>query len=338
MVGAGHWGPKLIQGFADAPDWDLRWVCELSPDRLRRVLGRRSAVRSTSMLNDILSDPAVDAVAVATPASTHVEISKAVLESGRHVLVEKPLALSVEEACGLVELAEARGLTLMCNHTPCYTPAVHAMGKLIESGNLGDIHYVESVRVNLGRVQQDVDVAWDLAMHDMAILDVLLPKAQRPVAVSAFGADPVGVGMACIAHLTLSLPGGALAHIHVSWLAPVKMRRVTIGGSRRMAVWDDLAVQHELSVHDTGVDLLPPLLRDERTRDAFRYRQGGTVTPVLPGREALSGVTAEFAAAITQRRAPLTDGRSALRIMAILEAASHSMRLDGARQVLAPQY
>lgn len=337
VVGAGYWGPKLIQSFVDAPNWDLRWVCDLSTDRLREALGPNSTVRGTSCLGDVLSDPGVDAVAVATPASTHVEIAKVVLESGRHVLVEKPLAISVGDARALAELAEDKGLTLMCNHTSCYTPAVDAIGKLIGSGKLGDIHYLDSVRVNLGRVQRDVDVAWDLALHDLAVLDLLLPKSQHPVAVSAVGTDPVGIGKACIAHLSLSLAGGAMVHVQVSWLAPVKLRRMTVVGSRRMLVWDELSAERELSVYDRGVDFLPAGVWDGGPQMAFRYRMGEAVVPDLPERLPLSGVTAEFAAAITSERAPLTDGRSALRVTEILEAASRSMRLGGASQQLGLQ-
>lgn len=334
VVGAGYWGPNLIRSFTHAPGWELRWVCDLSEERLHSALGPSSTARGTSSLNTVLADPAVQAVAVATPASTHVEIVKAVLESGRHVLVEKPLATSVSEARTLVELAADKGLTLMCNHTACYSPAVSAIGELIDSGELGDIHYVESTRVNLGRIQRDVDVTWDLALHDLAVLDVLLPKTQRPVAVSALGADPVGMGKVSLAHMSLVLAGGAMAHSQVSWLAPVKMRRMSVGGSRRMLVWDELSTGHELSVYDKGVDILPVEVPNGTPQRTLRYRLGETVVPVLPERQALSGVTAELATAITMDRAPLTDGRSALRVTEILEAASRSMALGGASQQL----
>ncbi len=269
-------------------------------------------------------------MAVATPAATHSAIVRAALESGRHVLVEKPLAATVEEAEGLVRLAAERGLVLMCDHTYCYTPAVRKIRELVAAGELGDIQYVDSVRINLGLIQPDIDVIWDLAPHDLSILDFVLPAGSRPTAVAALGADPVGAGRACVAYLTLPLAGGAIAHAHVNWLSPTKIRTMIIGGSRRMLVWDDLSTTQRVSLYDRGVDLSATIPPDARTATLVSYRLGEMTAPALTEREALSMVVAELAAAIRERRQPLTDGPSGLRVIQALDAASRSLAMGGA--------
>ncbi|HEX5882144.1 MAG TPA: Gfo/Idh/MocA family oxidoreductase, partial [Actinomycetota bacterium] len=301
-------------------------------DRARRVLGGHGGVKTTADLSDVLGDPAVAAVAVATPARTHVEVARPALEAGRHVLVEKPLAASYAQAESLVGLAEQRGLVLMCDHTYCYTPAVLKIREIVGTGMLGDLQFFDSVRINLGLVQRDVDVLWDLAPHDLSILDFVLPEGVRPQAVAAHGADPIGAGKACIAYLTVQLSGGAIAHAHVNWLSPTKVRTTIIGGSKRTLVWDDLNPAQRVSIFDRGVDLAGPdeIGTDERREAAISYRTGDMVAPALPEGEALRGVMSEFAAAIRERRPAATDGRSGLRVLDVLEAASASLDYRGA--------
>lgn len=332
VIGAGYWGPNLVRNIASSADCDLRWVCDLDPSRARDAVGRYSTVGVTDDMDEILRDRDVRAVAIATPANTHVEVALACMEAGKHVLVEKPLAGTVAEAEKLVNVAEDLGLVLMCDHTYCYTPAVQEIRRLVSSGEIGEIHYVDCVRTNLGLLQSDIDVFWDLAPHDLAILDAFLPECSRPVAVSALGADPLGTGQACIGYLTLHLEGGILAHSHVNWLSPTKVRTVTIGGSERMVVWDDLNVSQRLSLYDKGVDVLDSdaSVSSEVHDRKVLYRYGALSAPALPATEALSNVIGEFVDSINQRRAPLTDGRAGLRVLRILEAASASLRQGGA--------
>jgi predicted dehydrogenase len=332
VVGAGYWGRNLIRNFAMSPDFELRWVCDVEPSRAEGMIGPYGGVRVTADLAEVLADDAVQAVAVATPADTHLKVALTALEADRNVLVEKPLASSLADAERVVKEAEERGLVLMCDHTYCYTPAVLKMAELVSSGVLGEIQYVDSVRVNLGLVQPDVDVLWDLAPHDLSILDLVLPPGARPEAVSAHGADPIGAGRACVAYLTLQLEGSAIAHTHVNWLSPTKIRTMIVGGSKRTLVWDDLNPGQRLSVYDRGVDLRrrTDLGPEERRAAAVSYRSGDVVAPALAEREALQGVCDELADCIRTGRTPRTDGRSGLRVLDVLEAASRSLRYHGA--------
>jgi predicted dehydrogenase len=230
----------------------------------------------------------------------------------------------------MVDEARAHGLVLMTDHTYCYTSTVVRIGELIADGVLGEILFVDSVRINLGLVQPDVDVFWDLAPHDLSILDYVLPGGLRPEAVAAHGADPLGTGRACIGYLTMPLPGGAIAHIHVNWLSPTKIRQMVIGGSKRTLVWDDLNPQQRLAIYDRGVDFVTGKAdQSQRAAAAISYRLGDMHAPSLPEREALASVATEFATAIADKRAPRTDGEAGLRVLAVLEAASRSLAARG---------
>ncbi len=331
VIGAGYWGSNLIRNFAGHPACELRWVCDLDLDRARGVVGRYSTLAVTDSVDDVLGDPTVEAVAIATPAATHVTVAAAAFAAGKHVLVEKPLAATVADGRRLVELGAEAGRVLMCDHTFCYTPVVRRIRELIEVGMLGDVQYVDSVRINLGLVQPDVDVFWDLAPHDLSILDFILPADRRPVGVAAQGADPIGAGKACVGYLTLPLDGNAIAHAHVNWLSPTKIRTMIVGGSARMIVWDDLHPTQRLSMFDKGVDLrADSASTEERDKALISYRTGDLVAPALPEYEALRGVVGEFTSAIREHRAPLTDGNAGLRVLEILEAATQSIANDGA--------
>jgi predicted dehydrogenase len=332
VVGAGYWGPNLVRNAQATPAFRVEYLCDLDEARARRVLGGYSTVRVESALDEVLADPAVQAVAVATPAGTHLDVVLAALEAGKHVLVEKPLASTHADGGKLVAVADERGLVLMLDHTYCYTPAVRRLRELVRGGEIGTLQYVDSVRINLGLVQPDVDVLWDLAPHDLSILDSILPAGVRPVAVAAHGSDPIGAGRACVAYLSVRLSDGGIAHVHVNWLSPTKIRTMIIGGSRRTVVWDDLNPTQRLSIYDSGVDRTVPgaLGAEARNQALVSYRVGDMLAPALPEGEALRAVLAEFAAAITERRPPLTDGRSGLRVLAMLEAASTSLAEGGA--------
>jgi predicted dehydrogenase len=330
VVGAGYWGPNLIRNFSACEAVDLRWVCDLSIEKARKAVGRYSTVRTTDDLAAVLEDPTVEAVAIATPAATHTRLAMQALAANRHVLVEKPLATTVADGKKLVAEARKRGLTLMIDHTYCYTPAVRRLRDLLRGGELGDLQYIDSVRINLGLVQPDVDVFWDLAPHDLSILDFILPDDRRPQAVAAQGADPLETGRVSVGYLTLPLDGGAIAHLHVNWLSPTKIRTTLVGGSKRIALWDDLDPSQRLTMYDRGVDVLRPVGDNARREALVSYRLGDMVAPALPEGEALGQVVAEFVASIRERRQPLTDGQSGLRVLEILDQIPRSLALGGA--------
>ena len=333
VIGAGYWGPNLARNFRASSEWNLAAICDLDIERARRVADGVGGVPVTSSLEDVLADDAIDAVAIATPARTHHPIVVGALRAGKNVIVEKPLADTRERGAEMVAEARERGLVLMADHTYCYTPAVLKIRELIADGELGEILFVDSVRINLGLIQPDVDVFWDLAPHDLSILDFVLPGGLNPTTVTASGADPLGTGRSCVGYLTMPLDGGAIAHVHVNWLSPTKIRQMVIGGTKRTLVWDDLNPQQRVSVYDRGVDLArvsKETASSANARDAnISYRLGDTWSPALPEREALGGVASEFAAAIREKRDARTSGAAGLRVLSVLEAASESLSLGG---------
>jgi predicted dehydrogenase len=330
VIGAGYWGPNLLRNAQQTPEFDVRYLCDLDADRARRVVGAYSTVAVTDSLQRVLDDPLVHAVAVATPAATHADVVSAALEAGKHVLVEKPLAASLGDGAALVRTAAQRGLTLMLDHTFCYTPAVNRLRELLQSGDIGELQYFDSVRINLGLVQPDVDVLWDLAPHDIAILDTLHPHNAQPVAVAAHGADPLGIGRASVGYLNIRLANGGIAHVHVNWLSPTKIRTLIVGGSRRTAVWNDVDPQQRLAVYDRGIDVAGMGLDTDPASLPTLYRTGDMVAPALSEKEALRSVMEAFAAAVLYAKPVLTDGHAGLRVLAILEAARVSMHEGGA--------
>ncbi|WP_125778237.1 Gfo/Idh/MocA family protein [Antribacter gilvus] len=330
VVGAGYWGPNLARNFATSDRWELAAVCDLDAGRAARVARASGGADVETSLDELLARDDVDAVAIATPARSHHAITMAALRAGKHVVVEKPIADSAALADEMVAEAEARGLVLMTDHTFCYTPAVRKIRELVEAGELGDLLYIDSVRINLGLIQPDVDVFWDLAPHDLSIVDFVLPGGLRPVSVAAHGGDPLGTGKACVGYLFMPLESGAVVNVHVNWLSPTKIRRITIGGSKRTLVWDDLNPQQRLSVYDRGVDYEQIVADGEERRAAtVSYRLGDTWSPALPEREALGQMVTELADAIGEARAPLTDGRAGRRVLGVLEAASSSLAAGG---------
>jgi len=331
VIGAGYWGPNLARNFSASPDWRLVAICDLDRQRAEGLAARVGGVDVVTDVDELLARDDVDAVAIATPARTHHGLAIKALAAGKHVMVEKPLADARNLGRAMVDAASASGLVLMADHTYCYTPAVLKIRELIEEGALGDILFVDSTRINLGLIQPDVNVFWDLAPHDLSIIDFVLPGGLRPATVSAHGADPLGAGKACVGYLVLPLENGAMAHVHVNWLSPTKIRQMVIGGTKRTLVWDDLNPQQRISVYDRGVDLgLQAVDGVERTAATVSYRLGDTWSPALPEREALGQMAAEFAESIREGRAPRTDGNAGLRVLSVLEAASRSLDAGGA--------
>ncbi|MCU1385395.1 MAG: oxidoreductase domain protein [Acidobacteria bacterium] len=328
LIGYGYWGPNLARNIAESEGVRLTVIADGRPERRDLASRRHPGTTTCADAAEVIADAAVQAVIIATPLKTHHPLAKAALEAGKHVLVEKPLAASYAEASELAEIAARRGVCLMVDHTFVYTGAVRKIRALVETKELGDLLYLDSVRVNLGLFQQDSNVVWDLAAHDLAVMDHLVDA--RPVAVSADGTALAGYEHENIAYITVHFDNGFLGHFHVNWLAPVKVRTMLIGGSQRMLVYDDMEPSEKVRVYDKGVDFD---LKDERAREQIlvSYRTGDMYAPKLERREALASVVREFADAIEERRAPLTDGAAGIRVVQLLEAAERSLRAEGRR-------
>ena len=324
VVGYGYWGPNLVRNFWETPGARLVSVCDLRTERLAGVQSRYPAVEITGNFADVLNDPRVDAVAIATPVSSHFELAMRALQAGKHVFVEKPIAATAEHAQRLVDEAERRGLVLAVDHTFIHTGAVRKMRELVDT-QLGDVYYYDSVRVNLGLFQHDVDVMWDLAVHDLSIIDYVLPE--KPIAVSATGMAHVPGEPENIAYITLFFPSSLIAHIHVNWLAPVKVRRTLLGGDRKMVVYDDLEPSEKIKIYDKGITTKPGT--DDLYKLKVGYRSGDMFAPQLDVTEALLIEGRHFMESISRGEPTLTDGRAGLRVVQILEAASRSMRERG---------
>lgn len=327
VVGAGYWGPNLIRNFMSSPKTSVKYVCDTDPEKLERALRPYPGVKRSTSLGEVLADAEVDAVAVATPVTTHYPIAKACLESGKHVLVEKPFTSSYLQAKELVELARSSGLQVMCDYTFCYTGAVRKIKEILDSGELGDILYYDSIRINLGLFQSDVNVIWDLAAHDLSIIDFLL--SDRPLQVSAHGVAHARNNIESIAYVTLIYPKDFLAHFHVNWLSPVKIRKTIIGGSQKMLEWNDLVPAEKIKIYDKGIDL-SAVGEEAQKKLQVSYRSGDIFSPRIESVEALSLMVGEFADSIVEKRPALTDGMMALRVLKILEAAERSIKADGA--------
>ncbi|MFZ0806341.1 MAG: Gfo/Idh/MocA family oxidoreductase [Candidatus Sulfotelmatobacter sp.] len=327
VVGCGYWGPNLVRNFVETQGAQVACVSDLRADRLKLVSSRYPAVQTTQNFRELMENPAIDAVAIATPVSTHYELALRALQEGKHVLVEKPLASNTDQVQRLMDVARKRNLVLMVDHTFVYTGAVRKIRELVDSGGLGEIYYYDSVRVNLGLFQHDVNVLWDLAVHDLSIMDYVLPF--RPCAVSAAGLSHVPGGTENIAYLTLFFEGSQIAHIHANWLAPVKLRRTLIGASRKMIVYDDLDQAEKIKVYDKGITLNSQQNPEKLYQALVGYRTGDMLAPQIDTTEALRREADHFVACIQQSAEPETGGNAGLRVVAILEAASRSMTQRG---------
>lgn len=324
IFGYGYWGPNMVRNFYANKDAKIIWVCDLSKKRLALVESGYPTIKTTSDPKDIMNDAQVDAVVISTPVSAHFPLAKQALENGKHVLLEKPMTTTVEESEKLVELAEKKKKVLMVDHTFLYTGAVRKMKDLVEKGELGDLYYFDSVRVNLGLFQHDVNVIWDLAPHDFAIMDFLLQK--DPEMVSAVGASHLG-DLENIAYVTVQYPGNLLGHVHVNWLAPVKVRTTLIGGTKKMIVYDDNEPSEKIKIYDKGVSYSQS--KEDVYQMLVQYRSGDMLCPKLEPTEALKLVSKEFTDSISANRKPLTDGVAGLRVVKLLEASNQSIRQKG---------
>ena len=323
VIGYGYWGPNIVRNLQGLDDIRVEVVCDRSPLALARVRKSYPSIATTTDPCEVLRSPQIDAVAVITPVWTHHELTKAALENGKHVFVEKPFTSSAAQAEELIELAERKKLTIMVDHTFLFTGAVRKIRELVESGDLGDLYYYDSLRVNLGLFQHDVSVVWDLAPHDLSIMDHLIKK--EPEAIVATGERHLN-GVEDVAFMTVYFPQNMIAHINVNWLSPVKIRTTLIGGQKKMLVWNDLVADEKVRVYDKGVHIK----NGEGIRDALvSYRTGDMWAPQIEQTEALRVELNYFAECILKNKKPFNDGHAGLRVVHMLEAVDRSIQKRG---------
>lgn len=320
VIGYGYWGPNMVRNFQESDVSDVVMVSDLDDERLKLVKRRYPMVATTIEHQDLLDSDAVDAVIIATPVHTHFDLAMSALRAGKHVLVEKPLTQTSEQARTLIAEAERRGLVLMVDHTFIYTGAVRKLREMVADGELGNLYYYDSKRVNLGLFQPDVSVLWDLAVHDLAIMAYVFP--QQPIAVSATGIGHVPGKPANVAYLSIYFEAPMMAHINVSWLSPVKLRQTLIGGDRKMVVYDDLEPSEKIKVYDKGIELTT---RESIYETVVGYRTGDMWAPKLDATEALSREARHFVDCVEKGVAPESGGDAGLYVVRILEAATRSM-------------
>jgi predicted dehydrogenase len=327
VIGCGYWGPNLVRNFNDSMHTDMHSVCDLVPKKTEDIHIRYPNVKTTNDYRTILENDDIEAVAVATPVSTHFRIVSDSLKAGKHVLVEKPLTANLRQAETLVNLALKKGLVLLVDHIFIYTDAIQRIKEYLSKGMLGDMYYFDSVRINLGLFQHDINVLWDLAPHDLAVMDYLI--AEQPVSIVATGSSHTGSGLEDVAYLTLRFRSSFIAHFHVNWMSPVKIRKIIIGGSKKMLVFDDLDPSEKIKIYDKGIQEMQSD-KNSLYQRLIQYRIGDMYAPSLDSTEALKRLVGHFADCIRTQKAPLTDGMAGLRVVRILEAADKSLK-KGAR-------
>lgn len=326
VIGCGYWGPNLVRNFNQLPISRVKYCCDLEDSRLSHMKTLYPNITVTKRFEDLIEDPEVKAIAIATPVSTHFPIGKACLEGGKHVLIEKPLASSISEAEGLVEAAEKAGRVLFSGHTFVYNAAVQKMKELVEAGELGETFYVSSIRVNLGLFQEDINVIWDLAPHDISILNYIF--GGQPATVATFAKSYIRQGIEDVAFLVLQYPGNIVAHIHVSWLDPCKIRRTTLVGSKKMLVYDDTSTLEKIRVYDKGVTIQPHY--DTFGEFQLSYRFGDIIVPKINEVEPLKAECTHFIECMRSGDRPRSDGHAGLSVVRVVERACESAKLGGA--------
>ena len=328
VIGCGYWGPNLVRNFARHPHCQVEAVCDMRYERAVRLGGQYRVPLITDRPDELLHGRELDLVVIATPSFTHHKLAKAALEAGKHVLVMKPLATRLSDAEELCELAGRLGLLLAVDHTFVFTGAVRRMKQLIDAGSIGDLYYFDSVRINLGLFQTDVNVVWDLAPHDVAIMDYLI--GQEPITVSATGASHGGSPTENIAYVTVRYQGSLIGHVHVNWLAPAKVRRTILGGSKMMMIYDDMEASEKLKVYDKGFSIATDLSVEKEYQQMISYRSGDMHAPQLDTREALAIEVDNVIDTIHGKGDLVVNGRAGWRVVRILEAAQRSIEQGGA--------
>ena len=326
LIGYGYWGPNLARNFNSNPDMELAVICDFSADRLEKAGKLYPQVKLTKDVDDLFNDKKLDAIAVATPVSTHFDLAHKALSNDKHVWIEKPMTEKVEQGRALIDLASKKKKVLFVDHTFIYTGAVRKIKEIIDNGDLGDLMYYDSTRVNLGLFQQDVDVIWDLAAHDISIMDYLMPF--KKFTVSATGSSYYGNGIVPKSLLTIFMENDVLGHINVSWVSPVKIRQTLIGGTSKMVLYDDNNPSEKVKVYDKGVDLFET--KEDLYRLKIQYRVGDMYAPKLEEIEALAVGAEHFVDCILNGKKPITDGRAGLEVVKVLVASKESLRKKGA--------
>ncbi|MBD3306805.1 gfo/Idh/MocA family oxidoreductase [candidate division KSB3 bacterium] len=324
VIGFGYWGPNLVRNFSSFDACQVKTVVDTSESRLALAKKRYPALETTQSVEAVLRDPAIDAVAIALPVSLHYPVAKMALEHGKHVLLEKPMTATSQQALALIDLAEHHRKVLMVDHTFLYTGAVQKMQSLIAQGELGDIQYFDSVRINLGLFQHDINVIWDLAAHDLSILHYLVPDSASSVIATGISHTPNQIEN--IAYLTLYYPSNLIAHFSLSWTSPVKIRKILIGGTKKMLVYDDLEPTEKVKVYDTGYTMNS---YEERNQLLVDYRIGDVHIPKVQMTEALQGVAEDFLQAMLEGTEPVSNFRTGLAVVKMLEAADASIKQRG---------
>jgi len=324
VIGYGYWGPNIVRNFFGSNNCNVRKVADARPERLKQLNRVFPSIIGVADASDIISDPDIDAVVVATPVFTHFSLAKKALENGKNVLIEKPMTSSVAEADELIELAAKKGLTLMADHTFLYTGAVEKMKELIESKIIGIPSYFDSTRINLGLFQSDVNVLWDLAPHDISILTYLI--SELPVSINATGISHNRNNIENIAYLTVNYQSDFIAHFNCSWTSPVKVRQTLIGGDKKMILYNDLEPSEKVRVYDTGYNMKS---EEDKNRIMVDYRTGDVFIPKLSSREALAGVAEDFISSVIQHKEPLANAMLGRQVVKILEASQESIKNNG---------
>jgi len=331
IIGAGYWGPNLIRNFTSCPATEVAAIHDASPARLQAVGRSCPHVPLVGSLDEFLQTPGLKAVAIATPVFTHFPLAKRCLEAGLHVLVEKPLASTAAEAQELIDLAARQGRVLMVDHTYLFNSAVRKIKELIDAGELGELYYIDSIRINLGLFQRDVNVIWDLAPHDLSIVDHVLGLEAR--SISAWGCAHANPNIEDIAYVNVDYGDRLMASFHVNWLSPVKVRQMIFAGSRKSLIYNELNATEPVKVYARGVDFAAS--PEEQQKLLVSYRSGDVWSPHIDSGEALQGMVSHFAECIRDGTAPLSDGAMGLRVVRLLESATRSIRAQGGRVVLA---
>lgn len=326
VIGFGYWGPNIVRNFAMIRGTQVTAICDNNPPALKRAEAMYPYISWTRDYQDIVRSPQIDAVAIITPVSSHFKLAEAALQNGKHIFVEKPFTASVPEAEKLIALARRKKLKIMVDHTFIFTGAVRKMKEVIDKGILGRLYYYDSTRVSLGLFQPDVNVIWDLAPHDLSIIDYVVKN--KPVAVAAQGADHMGRGHENLAYITLHFANKMIAHINVNWLSPVKVRRTLIGGEKKMLVWDDMESDEKIKIYDKGVRTET---KDKIYKLLIDYRAGDMWSPHVNLTEALKTELEYFVDCIVKNKTPVNDGESGLRIVKMLVATDKSLKQGGKR-------
>ncbi len=324
IIGYGYWGPNIVRNFNSVDGSKVVAVCDLSEDKANRARKIYPDMLISNNPDDLIKSTDIDAIAVITPVFSHFELAKKALNEGKHIFVEKPFTYTVDQAKELVDLAEKKRLKIMVDHTFLFTGAVMKIKELIEEETLGDLYYFDSMRINLGLFQHDVNVIWDLAPHDLSIMDYIMDD--KPIGVAATGEAHFNHGLEDVAYITVYFPGNVIAHFNVNWLSPVKMRTTLIGGQKKMLVWNDLDPDDKIKVYDKGVDVTSP---EGVYNLLVSYRSGDMWAPKVNQTEALKLEAEYFVDCVTRDKKPINDGLAGLRVVQVLEAANKSLKNRG---------